>query len=92
VITCYDPEKLYPDGRLDYLRENRTRERQYDFDHVFGPKSDQQEVYETLGAPLVPVVISGYNATGMLTLKKKRLYLNPPSPSPFNPNPFLFNK
>jgi hypothetical protein len=30
VVTCFDPEKLFPDGRLDYLRENRTRERQYD--------------------------------------------------------------
>lgn len=30
MVTCYDPEKLFPDGRLDYLRENRTRERQYD--------------------------------------------------------------
>ena len=34
VVTCYDPEKLNPNGQLDYLRENRTREREYDFDHV----------------------------------------------------------
>ena len=44
VVVALDPEKLYPDGRPDYLRENRTRERQYDFDYVFGPKSTQEEV------------------------------------------------
>ncbi len=60
---CLDPEKLYNDGRPDYLRENRTRERQYDFDHVFGPKSTQEEVYETVAKPLVDVVLSGFNAT-----------------------------
>jgi kinesin family protein 18/19 len=45
------------------LRENRTRERHYDFDHVFGPKSTQEEVYETVAKPLVDVVLSGFNAT-----------------------------
>ena len=50
-------------GRPDYLRENRTRERQYDFDHVFGPKSSQEDVYETVAKPLVDVVLSGFNAT-----------------------------
>eukprot|EP00878_Enallax_costatus_P046848 GHUV01057151.1.p1 GENE.GHUV01057151.1~~GHUV01057151.1.p1 ORF type:complete len:170 (+),score=41.91 GHUV01057151.1:203-712(+) len=38
-------------------------QRRFTFDHVFGPNSTQDQVYETCVSDLVDAVVEGYNAT-----------------------------
>lgn len=45
------------------LRANRTREKQYAFDHVFEPKTSQESVYLHTAKFLIHGVLDGYNAT-----------------------------
>lgn len=40
-----------------------AKKRQFEFDHVYGPESSQEEVYETAVAPLVQGVLRGFNGT-----------------------------
>jgi Cdc6-like AAA superfamily ATPase len=39
------------------------RDRAFAFDHAFGPRSSQSEVYDSCIAPLVQQCFDGYNAT-----------------------------
>ena len=47
----------------DILRAHRSREKQYVFDHTFGPLSTQAEVYRGAGQGVVHKVMEGYNST-----------------------------
>ncbi|XP_025031417.1 kinesin-like protein KIF19, partial [Python bivittatus] len=47
----------------DILRANRSREKTFIFDMVFGPQATQEEVYLSTTKNLIEGVISGYNAT-----------------------------
>ena len=35
----------------------------YNFEHVFGPESEQMDVYKAVVKPVVDEVLSGYNCT-----------------------------
>lgn len=47
----------------DILRAHRSREKQYVFDHTFGPLSTQAEVYQGAGQGVIRKVMEGYNST-----------------------------
>ena len=47
----------------DILRANRSREKQYVFDLVFGPQATHRNVYESTASGLLGGVLDGYNAT-----------------------------
>lgn len=49
----------------DILRANRSREKQYIFDHVFSPEASQKDVYETVieEKTIIDTVLSGFNCT-----------------------------
>lgn len=41
----------------------RYKHRKYQYDHVFGPNSTQQEVFEHTTKPLLDGILDGYNGT-----------------------------
>ena len=41
----------------------RTGKQSFDFDHVFGPTSQQADVFESCGAPIIASVLEGFNGT-----------------------------
>eukprot|EP00656_Telonema_subtile_P014618 TRINITY_DN1751_c0_g1_i4.p1 TRINITY_DN1751_c0_g1~~TRINITY_DN1751_c0_g1_i4.p1 ORF type:complete len:608 (+),score=140.22 TRINITY_DN1751_c0_g1_i4:263-2086(+) len=59
VILVLDPAE----AEEDYLRLNRTREKQYAFDTVFDTDSKTRDVFAATCSPLVDSVMSGVNAT-----------------------------
>eukprot|EP00041_Stephanoeca_diplocostata_P028314 m.799552 g.799552 ORF g.799552 m.799552 type:complete len:1243 (+) comp23353_c0_seq6:264-3992(+) len=59
VVVLLDPNE----DADDVLRKNRSREKRYAFDHVFGPDTSQVGVYEKSCKFLLEGVINGYNAT-----------------------------
>ncbi|KAJ6655924.1 hypothetical protein lerEdw1_004509 [Lerista edwardsae] len=59
MVVLMDPTED-PD---DILRANRSREKTFIFDMVFGHKATQEEVYMSTTKNLIEGIISGYNAT-----------------------------
>lgn len=59
MVCMLDPS----DNEYDILRVNRSREKTFVFDHVFGPYSSQGQVYNQTTKALVESVLDGYNAT-----------------------------
>ncbi|KAK3755909.1 hypothetical protein QZH41_019437 [Actinostola sp. cb2023] len=59
MVVLQDPNE----DQDDILRVNRSREKQYVFDHSFGPVSSQNDVYKVTTKPLIENVVTGYNAT-----------------------------
>ncbi|KAA0175522.1 hypothetical protein FNF27_02932 [Cafeteria roenbergensis] len=59
VVVCRDPGR----AASDVLRKGRSRERQYAFDHAFGPEVPTARIYAQTTAFLLDGVMSGYNAT-----------------------------
>lgn len=59
VVVVLDPAE----DEEDYLRVNRTREKQYAFDTVFDTTSTNQDVFEVTTRNLVTNVLAGVNAT-----------------------------
>ncbi|KAL1377014.1 hypothetical protein pipiens_004249, partial [Culex pipiens pipiens] len=49
-------------GTLSFDEGTRNKPKKYNYDHVFGESSSQEEVYQTTTAPLVQDVLNGYNA------------------------------
>lgn len=49
----------------DILRANRSREKQYVFDHIFSPEATQEDVYCAVVQEkgIIESVLSGYNCT-----------------------------
>jgi kinesin family protein 18/19 len=47
----------------DILRQNRTREKKYAFDHVFEPEDNNQVVYSNTTKFLIDGILNGFNAT-----------------------------
>ncbi len=47
----------------DVLRQNRSREKRYAFDHVFDKNATQEKVYQETTSFLVDGLLSGFNAT-----------------------------
>ncbi|KAJ1454867.1 P-loop containing nucleoside triphosphate hydrolase protein [Pelagophyceae sp. CCMP2097] len=64
-ITVLDPKKAFAGRKeeIDYLRADYVRERQYDFDHVYGPEDSTESVYKESVSPLVDAVMEGINVT-----------------------------
>jgi kinesin family protein 18/19 len=60
MIVIMDPAS---GDKQDVLRANRSREKQYAFDHVFDGNSSQQFVYNSTTKFLIHGVLDGYNAT-----------------------------
>lgn len=46
-----------------HISVTHGQERDYQFNHVFGPDSRQVEVYQTVLEPLITEVLGGYNCT-----------------------------
>ena len=40
-----------------------SKKEKFNFDHVFGPETNQEDVFERVGLPLVDTVLSGINCT-----------------------------
>ncbi|KAM3826815.1 kinesin-like protein KIF19 [Vipera latastei] len=59
IMVLMDPSE----DPEDILRANRSREKTFIFDMVFGPQATQEEVYLSTTKSLIEGVISGYNAT-----------------------------
>lgn len=59
VVVIMDPAAQ----KDDILRANRSKEKQYAFDHVFDPSSSQDTVYNRTSKFLIHGVLDGYNAT-----------------------------
>ncbi|KAL7979297.1 hypothetical protein Chor_015321 [Crotalus horridus] len=59
IMVLMDPSE----DPEDILRANRSREKTFIFDVVFGPQATQEEVYLSTTKSLIEGVISGYNAT-----------------------------
>ena len=59
VVVLKDPESECD----DILRRNRSREKRYAFDQVFGETSSQEMVFNSTSKFLLPAVLNGYNAT-----------------------------
>ena len=61
LIVLLDPH----DDNDDILRVNRSREKQYIFDHIFYPNATQEEVYYAAVEEknIIESVLSGHNCT-----------------------------
>lgn len=53
------------DDMDDILRANRSREKNYVFDHIFSPEASQEDVYCAVVQEkgIIESVLSGYNCT-----------------------------
>jgi len=60
VVIILDPAA---GDKYDILRANRSREKQYAFDHVFEPNSTQDHTYLHTAKFLIHGVLDGFNAT-----------------------------
>ncbi len=60
VVVIMDPNE---GDKVDVLRVNRTREKQYAFDYVFDASSSQESVYNHTSKFLIHGVLDGFNAT-----------------------------
>lgn len=60
VVIILDPAA---GDKYDILRANRSREKQYAFDHVFEPNSTQEHTYLHTAKFLIHGVLDGFNAT-----------------------------
>jgi kinesin family protein 18/19 len=60
VVIIMDPAA---NDKADILRANRSREKQYAFDHVFDPSSTQENTYLHTTKFLIHGVLDGFNAT-----------------------------
>lgn len=60
VVVIMDPAS---GDKIDILRANRSREKQYAFDFVFEPGAAQEMVYNNTTKFLIHGVLDGYNAT-----------------------------
>jgi kinesin family protein 18/19 len=61
MVICRDPSKV--NNERDPLREKRTREKRYAFDHVFGNGANNDDVHRRTTQTLIDGVLDGYNAT-----------------------------
>lgn len=60
MVVILDPAS---GDKQDILRANRSREKQYAFDHVFDGSSSQETIYISTTKFLIHGVLDGYNAT-----------------------------
>lgn len=56
------------------LQDTQNGQRMYAFDRCFSPSHMNQEVYETVGKPVVLKALEGFNGT-VFTCKHKFIYL-----------------
>lgn len=62
AISCNEGSKnVSVTQDLDYL--NKGASKSYNFDHVYGTKSKQIDVYRSMVAPVIDEVLQGYNCT-----------------------------
>jgi kinesin family protein 18/19 len=60
MVVIMDPSS---GDKQDVLRANRSREKQYAFDHVFDSNCTQDLIYKSTTKFLIHGVLDGYNAT-----------------------------
>lgn len=53
----------YIDNRSIAIEAPGIKKRKYNFDRSFGPDSDQKDVYDYVGKPMIKELMSGYNCT-----------------------------
>lgn len=63
MVVILDRDKLDGGQDDDYLRQNRSRERRYAFDHAFHDATPQEEVYKATTQKLLAGIMDGYNAS-----------------------------
>jgi len=61
IICLLDPSLQFDTN--DVLRGNRSKEKQYAFDYVFGQETTNPEVFEKTTKFLIPGILDGFNAT-----------------------------
>lgn len=67
----------------DFLRANRTREKQYAFDYAFDHDTPQETVYHYTTRFLIDGTLDGFNATGTRQHPPPPSFSLSPSPPPF---------
>jgi len=60
MVVVLDPSS---ENQNDILRQNRTREKKYAFDHVFEPEDSNEVVYSHTTKFLIDGILNGFNAT-----------------------------
>ena len=61
MVVCRDPSKVNKVD--DPLRAQRTREKRYAFDHVFGNGANNDDVHARTTQTIISGILDGYNAT-----------------------------
>lgn len=54
---------MHTSGSRSVTVSERTNNKNFTFDRVFGDKSQQTDVYKAVVGPLIPQVMQGYNCT-----------------------------
>jgi hypothetical protein len=62
MVVIMDPAKARDEAN-DVLRQHRSREKKYAFDHVFDENDDTSRVYAHTTKFMIQGVLDGYNAT-----------------------------
>ena len=63
IVVVLDPTKMDRGQEDDYLRQHRSREKRYTFDHAFGETASQNDVYAATTEKLLSGIMDGFNAS-----------------------------
>ena len=63
MVVVLDPNKMEGGQDEDYLRQNRSREKRYAFDHAFDENASQRDIYMATTEKLLGGIIDGFNAS-----------------------------
>ncbi len=54
---------IVPDEPQVIIGREESTQKTFTFDYVYGPNSNQREIYDDLAAPIVSQFLEGFNAT-----------------------------
>ena len=63
MVVVLDPNKMEGGQEEDYLRQNRSREKRYAFDHAFDENASQHDIYMATTEKLLGGIMDGFNAS-----------------------------
>jgi len=63
MVVVLDPNKMEGGQEEDYLRQNRSREKRYAFDHAFDETASQHDIYMATTEKLLGGILDGMNAS-----------------------------
>jgi kinesin family protein 18/19 len=64
IVVILDPQKMEGGHQEeDYLRQNRSREKRYAFDHAFDETASQHDLYMATTEKLLGGIMDGFNAS-----------------------------